>query len=452
MKKCRVISITGPSGVGKTTISKLISCCFENSILLSGDDAHLWERGNINWKNKTHLNPAANDLEKEKKELLNLKSGKTIERVFYNHDTGKFDSPKKVFPAENIIYEGLHTLYDEELRDLSDIKIYIDVPHKLKSEWKIARDTAKRGYTKEQVQKTIKDRMLDEKKFILPQKEFADIIIEMNKTKDATIEMSVHNLTNIEADFVNTIKKMYDLISDFVFHCKKIGCDNELVSHSGGNISVKDKSKILISSSGIPLNQIDFFKNFCILDKNKPSQFFFKDGRPSMEMSSHLILKNATIHTHPEDLLAILCSEEAESIIKEIFSDYNFVFFQYIIPGQAVADLIEKSSLAEVLFFQNHGVFVTTDNLEKSCEITKKINNLAKIFLNNNLHNGAKIKKTGFLFPDAAVLKKNNESSNSRIHEKIINSGLTPRFLTDDEIRALNDLEEEKYRKKMELK
>ena len=71
MKKNRVISISGPSGVGKTTISNLIISVLEanSAIIISGDDSHKWERGSDNWKNFTHLNPEANNIDKEFKQL-----------------------------------------------------------------------------------------------------------------------------------------------------------------------------------------------------------------------------------------------------------------------------------------------------------------------------------------------------------------------------------------------
>ena len=74
----KVISITGPSGVGKTTISKIIAVClgYQDTIIVSGDDAHIWERTDENWKFTTHLNPAANNLKKEFEQLSDLKLNK----------------------------------------------------------------------------------------------------------------------------------------------------------------------------------------------------------------------------------------------------------------------------------------------------------------------------------------------------------------------------------------
>ena len=134
--KNNIICISGPSGVGKTTIAKLLtsnhkdtvalsinSILEQETIVISGDDSHKWTRKSKNWKRYTHLDPNANNLEKEKIQLSNLKNNISIKRRHYNHDTGLFDPVKEISPAQNIIYEGLHTLYDDQFRNLCDIGI-----------------------------------------------------------------------------------------------------------------------------------------------------------------------------------------------------------------------------------------------------------------------------------------------------------------------------------------
>ena len=175
----KVISISGPSGVGKTSIANLIMCVLgKDSLILSGDDSHRWERGDPKWRVYTHLNPAANNLESEKKSLLDLKDNKPIARKHYNHNTGKFDKEKIIAPKSHIIYEGLHTLYDIQLQNLADLKIYVDTDEELKLAWKMKRDLKERGYTKDQVISAIKKRSPDEKKYILPQRKSADVIVK----------------------------------------------------------------------------------------------------------------------------------------------------------------------------------------------------------------------------------------------------------------------------------
>ena len=148
LKVNKLIAITGPSGVGKTTISKIISVClgYEKTIIISGDDSHLWERDDENWKFITHLSPLANNLNKEFIDLSALKNNEAIDRAHYDHTTGRFTKPNSIQPKEFIVYEGLHTMHGD-LSQLADISFYIDVEPSLKNEWKISRDPTKRGYS-----------------------------------------------------------------------------------------------------------------------------------------------------------------------------------------------------------------------------------------------------------------------------------------------------------------
>ena len=123
-----LICISGSSGVGKTTISKIIQSVLgtNKSLCLSGDDLHRWERNNPAWKRTTHLHPESNNLDMGHAHLTTLKRGGSIDRRLYNHDTGEFDSLVTVTPKPYIIYEGLHALYHKPTLELADIKIFVD--------------------------------------------------------------------------------------------------------------------------------------------------------------------------------------------------------------------------------------------------------------------------------------------------------------------------------------
>lgn len=452
MKNCKIISITGPSGTGKTTISNIISCIFSDSIIISGDDSHRWERGAEQWKTFTHLNPEANNLDEEEEQISSLKSGKSIIRRNYNHDTGKFDKPLEINPTQTIIYEGLHTLFTPRLRDVADVKIFIDTQDSLKKDWKIDRDTNSRGYTKKQVAKTIEKRKPDEQKFILPQKEFADFIIHLNESKEGGVQISFTNQTSKNFDLIKKIEETYDSISNFVQICNKIGNNKNLIEKAGGNISTKIGNKIIVSSSGISLKDVGFFKNFCICDVENISKQTFVHGRPSMELGSHLHLGKCVIHTHPSNLLAVLCAEDSRTLVDLLFSQYKYCFLEYTTPGMDTARRLSSISEVEVVFLQNHGVFVSSDNFERSYQVTKEIDELARLFLKSTKSHTTILNTEQPLFPDAAVMFETNRQLNNDIFRKILESDLQPRFLTDLQKEELVNLEEEKYRIEMEKK
>jgi uridine kinase len=181
----KVISISGDSGSGKSTLCDLIKplFLFDKLLEFETDRYHKWERNDEHWKSYSHLNPESNYLEKLKEDTFNLKIGNTILAVDYDHSTGKFTEPHQVNPMENILLCGLHTLYSHQLRELSDIKIFMDTDDEVKKQWKIHRDVNERGRSLENVLNQIEQRKTDYEKFIMPQKAYADIIINYKQTE-----------------------------------------------------------------------------------------------------------------------------------------------------------------------------------------------------------------------------------------------------------------------------
>jgi uridine kinase len=177
------IAISGDSGTGKTTISKLINNIFNETLHLECDRYHKWERGDPKWKEITHLNPDANFLLKMRKDFFDLKIGDDIYQVDYDHSNGKFTQKNEIKAKKNIILCGLHTLHDKKIVNNMNLNIYLDPDINLKKYWKIIRDMKKRGYTVDEVLKKIEQREQDYKKYIDPQKHNADMIIKFYNTE-----------------------------------------------------------------------------------------------------------------------------------------------------------------------------------------------------------------------------------------------------------------------------
>ena len=213
---CNTIAITGDSGTGKTTLSNYLKLALNNSFVLECDRYHKWERGNNNWKKFTHLNPAANYLTKMEDDVFALKIGNNIYQIDYNHNTGKFTDKQLIESTNNIIVTGLHTLYNE--KSITNVKIYMDVHDNLRIPWKIQRDMKKRNHDLYTILETIESRKEDYNKYILPQKDKADIIInfytndifnlDTSESFNPTIFLTIgiHNKFNI-SNILSIIKK-----------------------------------------------------------------------------------------------------------------------------------------------------------------------------------------------------------------------------------------------------
>lgn len=192
-----LIGLAGDSGSGKTTITNLIKDVFgeKDTAILQGDDMHKWERGHPMWSELTHLNPKANKLHDELKNILHLKKGNAIERRHYDHYSGNFTLPKKLESKKIILLEGLHSLFLNQMRNVLDLKIFINPDEQLRLHWKILRDMEERGHGKGKIIRQIKKRESDSKQYIQTQEQHADICISLRS------EYPIKKIGNKDAAF-----------------------------------------------------------------------------------------------------------------------------------------------------------------------------------------------------------------------------------------------------------
>lgn len=227
------IGIGGNSGTGKSTLAESLADLFgeQKTTLICGDDSHRWERGHQKWTEFTHLNPKANDIQNEYKFLWSLRHRKTTERRFYDHDTGKFtyNESSKIRAKNVVIYEGLHPFYMEKVREIFDLKIFLKPDEKLSTQWKINRDTVKRGYSIEKILTQIQNRKNDYEQYIETQEKHADVIIQLctnpENSKATTREdlyLKITCSTNVFLDrLVNVLESFKELSIEHLFQNDK---------------------------------------------------------------------------------------------------------------------------------------------------------------------------------------------------------------------------------------
>lgn len=174
-----MIGIVGDSAAGKTTITRgLVRALGEDNVTaVCTDDYHKYDRKQRAERNITPLHPDCNYIDIMGQHLQDLRENKAILKPVYQHTDGTFGAPIYVEPKRFTIVEGLLAFHTNQMRDVFDIRIYLDPPEELRRKWKVMRDTSKRGYTTDKVLAELDRREPDSAAFIRPQKQHADLVV-----------------------------------------------------------------------------------------------------------------------------------------------------------------------------------------------------------------------------------------------------------------------------------
>jgi len=177
-----IIGVAGDSGTGKTIFTSYLRHLLGDSLVstITLDDYHLFDREQRKERNITPLDPEANDLAGLERDLRLLKAGKPIRKRVYNHDRGVLEGPVRFSPTPIVIIEGLHSLSTQGIQELVDVSLYVDPDPDVKKEWKLKRDTGKRGYSKREALEEMARREKDYVRYIAPQEDVADTIIQIS--------------------------------------------------------------------------------------------------------------------------------------------------------------------------------------------------------------------------------------------------------------------------------
>ncbi|PSB51370.1 phosphoribulokinase [filamentous cyanobacterium Phorm 6] len=179
-----LIGVAGDSGCGKSTFLRRLTDLFGEDFVtvICLDDYHCLDRKQRKETGITALDPRANNFDLMAEQMKALKEGKAIDKPIYNHETGLLDPAERIEPNHVIVIEGLHPLYDERVRELLDFSVYLDISDEVKIAWKIQRDMAERGHRYEDVLFAINARKPDFTAYIDPQKQYADVVIQVLTT------------------------------------------------------------------------------------------------------------------------------------------------------------------------------------------------------------------------------------------------------------------------------
>lgn len=185
-----ILGIVGDSAAGKTTLTRGIAQILgeENVTVICTDDYHRYDRKQRAEMGISALHPDCNYLDIIQQHLLLLRTGQPILKPIYNHSSGMFDPPEYIKPSRFVIVEGLLGYSTRGMRDSYDVRVYLAPPEPLRAEWKIKRDTRKRGYTEEQVLEQLRHRESDSEAYIRPQRQWADVVVTFYPPTDNSEE------------------------------------------------------------------------------------------------------------------------------------------------------------------------------------------------------------------------------------------------------------------------
>jgi phosphoribulokinase len=174
-----MLSITGDSGSGKTTITRgVVRVLGDNKVThFSSDDYHRYDRRQRAERGITPLDPECNYLDVLTYDIRHLRHNEAILKPVYQHADGTFGPPVYMSPARFVVAEGLLVNHSAELRDMFDIRVYLNPPEDVRRRWKVTRDCSRRGYSTDQVLQELDRRERDSEAYIRPQRHYADIVI-----------------------------------------------------------------------------------------------------------------------------------------------------------------------------------------------------------------------------------------------------------------------------------
>ncbi len=203
MKKPILIGITGGTGSGKSTVAKEICSKFsEDYIAMIEQDSYYKDQSHLSMEERVKTNydhPDAFDNELLISHLKSLLEGKDIEKPIYDFSVHtRKEETVKVEPRDIIILEGILVLSDQEIRNLLDIKIYVDTDADVRIIRRLVRDINERGRSVDSVINqyltVVRPMHLQ---FIEPTKRYADLIVPEGGHNKVAIDIISANIKHI---------------------------------------------------------------------------------------------------------------------------------------------------------------------------------------------------------------------------------------------------------------
>ena len=199
MGEILVIGIAGGSGSGKTTLMKNLVEKFGDHVTVISHDNYYKRHDELTYEQRCLINydePAAFETDLMAKHLDLLKQGQAIECPVYDYTVhNRSDEVVTIAPRPVIIVEGILIFADEALRELMDIRIFVDTDADVRLCRRIKRDVNKRGRTLESVLTQYQDTVKPmHEKYVEPSKKFANLIVPEGGKNYVALDMIIDRI------------------------------------------------------------------------------------------------------------------------------------------------------------------------------------------------------------------------------------------------------------------
>jgi uridine kinase len=200
--KRMLLGIAGGSGSGKTLVARSIGEAVGKQVVVIGQDSYYLDRSDLPFEERAKINydhPDAFDTPLLVEHLRRLRNGEPIEMPIYNYAMhARQKETLRVDPAPIIIVEGILVLAIPAIRELLDVKVFVDTDADVRFIRRLTRDVKERGRSLQ----SVIDQYLDvvrlmHLEFVEPSKRYADIIVPEGGYNKVAIDFIVTKLKTL---------------------------------------------------------------------------------------------------------------------------------------------------------------------------------------------------------------------------------------------------------------